>query len=153
MPGETLKRDALAPSASYSPGFISFTQQLEKHFLRLNPNRQLLRNPFKHFNKRTLPLFTLASDGLSLRLTFSTASEKTMNRRSAREFETAIASGQNDIPTKSRKRNSRVQQQVRPRQRQRTDELTTPMSLLQLIQFELVILNLKYEIETHSFNK
>ncbi|KAL0215827.1 hypothetical protein P9112_008011 [Eukaryota sp. TZLM1-RC] len=42
MAGETMKRHALAPSASYSPGFISFSQQVEKHFLHLSPNRQLL---------------------------------------------------------------------------------------------------------------
>ncbi|KAL0223375.1 hypothetical protein P9112_002765 [Eukaryota sp. TZLM1-RC] len=73
MAGETMKRHALAPSASYFPGFIFSSQQLETHFLRLNPNRPLLRNSFKHFNKKNFATYTLASDGLSLRVTFSTA--------------------------------------------------------------------------------
>ncbi|KAL0218986.1 hypothetical protein P9112_004639 [Eukaryota sp. TZLM1-RC] len=64
---------------------------------------------------------------LLTRVTFSTAPKRTKNRRSAREFETARASGQHDMSAKSRKRNCRVQQQVRPRQRRRTDDAYEPL--------------------------
>ncbi|KAL0214689.1 hypothetical protein P9112_006873 [Eukaryota sp. TZLM1-RC] len=52
--------------------------------------------------------------------------KKNKNRRTARELATTIASGELDIPAKSRKRNSRLQQQVRPRQRRRTDDAYEP---------------------------
>ncbi|KAL0214652.1 hypothetical protein P9112_006836 [Eukaryota sp. TZLM1-RC] len=42
------------------------------------------------------------------------------------ELATTIASGKLDIPAKSRKRNCRLQQQVRPRQRRRTDDAYEP---------------------------
>ncbi|KAL0223108.1 hypothetical protein P9112_002498 [Eukaryota sp. TZLM1-RC] len=125
MAGETMKRLALAPSASYSPGIISFSQQVDKHFLRLNPNRQLLRNSFKLFNKKNFATYILASNGLSLRVTFSTAPKRTKHCRSAREFD-ARASGHYNMPAKSRMRNSRLQQQVRPRQRRRTEDAYEP---------------------------
>ncbi|KAL0208852.1 hypothetical protein P9112_011439 [Eukaryota sp. TZLM1-RC] len=90
MASETMKKHALALTASYSPAFISFSQQLDKHFL------------------------------------LSTAPKRTKTRRSAREFETVRASGQHDMPAKSRKRNSRVQQQVRRRQRRSTEDAYEP---------------------------
>ncbi|KAL0222820.1 hypothetical protein P9112_002210 [Eukaryota sp. TZLM1-RC] len=84
---DTMRRNAASPSPSYSPGFISFSQKLEKHFLSFNAKHWLLKVP---------------------------------------ELATTIASGELDIPAKSRKRNSRFQQQVRPRQRRRTDDAYEP---------------------------
>ncbi|KAL0214775.1 hypothetical protein P9112_006959 [Eukaryota sp. TZLM1-RC] len=85
---DTMRRNAVSPSPSYSPGFISFSQKLEKHILSFNANHCLLKDPQrvgKHHSQWEL-----------------------------------------DIPAKSRKRNSRLQQQVRPRQRRRTDDAYEP---------------------------
>ncbi|KAL0215142.1 hypothetical protein P9112_007326 [Eukaryota sp. TZLM1-RC] len=113
---DTMRRNAVCPSASYSPGFIHFSQKLEKHFLFFNANHCLLKNPFGLFPKEML---------------FQSASlfpfpQKNKNRRTAREVATTIASGKLDIPAKSRKRNSKLQKQVRPRQRRRTDDTYEP---------------------------
>ncbi|KAL0209839.1 hypothetical protein P9112_009923 [Eukaryota sp. TZLM1-RC] len=70
--------------------------------------------------------YTQNSDAVSIRFSFSFAPKKTKNRRIARQLATTIASGLHDMPTKSRKRNSRVQQQVRARQRRRTDDAYEP---------------------------
>ncbi|KAL0214495.1 hypothetical protein P9112_006679 [Eukaryota sp. TZLM1-RC] len=92
---DTMRRNAVCTPPSYSPGFISFSQKLEKHFLSFNANHCLLKDPFACFRKK-------------------------------KELATTIASGELDIPAKSRKRNSRLQQQVRPRQRRRTDDAYEP---------------------------
>ncbi|KAL0209818.1 hypothetical protein P9112_009902 [Eukaryota sp. TZLM1-RC] len=70
--------------------------------------------------------YTQSSDAVSIRFSFSFAPNKTKNRRIARQLATTIASGQHDIPARSQKRNSRVQQQVRARQRRRTDDAYEP---------------------------
>ncbi|KAL0222927.1 hypothetical protein P9112_002317 [Eukaryota sp. TZLM1-RC] len=92
---DTMGRNAVSPSPSYSPGFISFSQKLEKHFLSFDANHCLPKDPFAFFRKK-------------------------------KELATTIASEELDIPEKNRKRNSRLQQQVRPRQRRRTDDAYEP---------------------------
>ncbi|KAL0208619.1 hypothetical protein P9112_011206 [Eukaryota sp. TZLM1-RC] len=122
---DTMRRNAVSPSPSYSPGFISFNQKLEKHFLSFTANHCLLKDPFAFFRNKKYLTYTISSDAVSIRFTFF-AFKKNKNRRTARELATTIASGKDDIPAKSRKRNSRVQQQVRPRQRRRTDDAYEP---------------------------
>ncbi|KAL0208628.1 hypothetical protein P9112_011215 [Eukaryota sp. TZLM1-RC] len=123
---DTMRRNAVSPSPSYSPGFISFSQKLEKHFLSFYANHFLLKDPFAFFRKKKYFTYTISSDAVSVGFTFSFAPKKNKNRRTARELATTIASGEHDIPPKSRKRNSRLQQQVRPRQRRRTDDAYEP---------------------------
>ncbi|KAL0208570.1 hypothetical protein P9112_011157 [Eukaryota sp. TZLM1-RC] len=116
---DTMRRNAVSPSPSYSPDFISFSQKLEKHFLSFNANHCLLKDPFAFFRKKKYLTYTISSDAVSIRFTFF-APKKI---RIAGEPENwQPASGELDIPAKSRKRNSRLQQQVHPRQRRRTDD-------------------------------
>ncbi|KAL0224022.1 hypothetical protein P9112_003412 [Eukaryota sp. TZLM1-RC] len=114
---DTMRRNAVSPSPSYSPGFISFSQKLEKHFLSFNANHCLLKDPFAFFRKKKRCFNSFH---------FFLCPKKNKNRRKARELATTIASGEHDIPAKNRKRNSRLQQQVRPRQRRRTDDAYEP---------------------------
>ncbi|KAL0216759.1 hypothetical protein P9112_008943 [Eukaryota sp. TZLM1-RC] len=123
---DTMRRNAVSPPPSYSPGFISFSQKLEKHFLSFNANHCLLKDPFAFFRKKKYLTYTISSDAVSVRFIFSFAPKKNKNRRTARELATTIASGELDIPAKSRKRNSRLQQQVRPGQRRRSDDAYEP---------------------------
>ncbi|KAL0242994.1 hypothetical protein GEMRC1_005557 [Eukaryota sp. GEM-RC1] len=71
-----MRRQALTPMASYSPGFLPFSQATQKHFQNYNTRKVLLKNPHDVFRKKKFETYTISSDGVSLRFTFSMKPKK-----------------------------------------------------------------------------
>ncbi|KAL0231362.1 hypothetical protein GEMRC1_010766 [Eukaryota sp. GEM-RC1] len=115
---DCMRRHALVPMASYAPVFVSFSQEVEKHFTEFNFSRTLKSNPLKTFRKRPrFQTYTLASDG----------PKKTRNRPTKEQFESRRASGSEDFKVKSRKRKCNLQKKVAPsRRRARTADFEPP---------------------------
>ncbi|KAL0222912.1 hypothetical protein P9112_002302 [Eukaryota sp. TZLM1-RC] len=93
------RRHALSPIATKVPG--------SGIFQKLNPNQQLLRNPFKFFNKKKFKTFSVSSNGLSLRFTFSKKPKKTCTRRKNSEIQ-ALGQSRPYFRESTRKRNKRI---------------------------------------------
>ncbi|KAL0205449.1 hypothetical protein P9112_000756 [Eukaryota sp. TZLM1-RC] len=126
---DAMRRNAVCSSPSYSPGFISFSHKLEKHLLSFDANHCLLKDPFAFFRKKKFLTYTISSEAVSIHCTFFIAPKKPKKRRVAREFATDRASGGDDMRAKTRKRKSRLQQQVHPRQRGRIDDAYEPLPI------------------------